>query len=178
MGSFDGYFYALDSDGTARWKFFTGNYIESSPAIAEDGTIYFGCWDGSLYAIEIIENETPYKPEVDGPTNGKIRTKYTYTAVTTDPDGNNISYFFDWGDDENSGWTKFVQSGEQINQSHKWTNKDTYQVKVKSQDDYGSESDWAILEVTIPRSQNVYLGWLERFPLLQKILGVLRLNIR
>ena len=33
------------------WKFMTGSIIESSPAIGEDGTIYFGCVDSYLYAI-------------------------------------------------------------------------------------------------------------------------------
>jgi outer membrane protein assembly factor BamB len=36
-----------------RWKFQTGNRIGSSPAIASDGTIYFGSWDHYLYAIKI-----------------------------------------------------------------------------------------------------------------------------
>ena len=39
------------NDGTLKWKFQTGSTIESSPAIASDGTIYVGSWDGYLYAI-------------------------------------------------------------------------------------------------------------------------------
>ncbi|MFH1521168.1 MAG: PQQ-binding-like beta-propeller repeat protein [Candidatus Micrarchaeota archaeon] len=38
-------------DGTIKWVFETGSGIESSPVIAEDGTIYFGSHDGYLYAI-------------------------------------------------------------------------------------------------------------------------------
>jgi len=34
-----------------KWKFETGNYVYSSPAIGEDGTIYVGSWDDYLYAI-------------------------------------------------------------------------------------------------------------------------------
>ncbi|MCI4463180.1 MAG: PQQ-binding-like beta-propeller repeat protein, partial [Caldisericum sp.] len=33
------------NNGTLKWKFKTGSQIESSPAIAEDGTIYMGFWD-------------------------------------------------------------------------------------------------------------------------------------
>ncbi|MEN2984879.1 MAG: PQQ-binding-like beta-propeller repeat protein, partial [Dictyoglomaceae bacterium] len=29
-------------NGTLKWKFKTGNWIESSPAIGKDGTIYVG----------------------------------------------------------------------------------------------------------------------------------------
>ncbi len=38
-------------DGTVKWSFQTGDGIESSPAIGEDGTIYFGSHDGYLYAV-------------------------------------------------------------------------------------------------------------------------------
>jgi outer membrane protein assembly factor BamB len=34
-----------------RWVFPTGSAISSSPAIAADGTVYFGAWDGKLYAV-------------------------------------------------------------------------------------------------------------------------------
>lgn len=41
------------ADGTARWAgpFTSGGYIVSSPAIAPDGTIYFGAQDNHLYAL-------------------------------------------------------------------------------------------------------------------------------
>jgi outer membrane protein assembly factor BamB len=48
----DRYLYAINPDGTEKWKYKTGGLIlGSSPAIAEDGTIYFGSWDHYLYAI-------------------------------------------------------------------------------------------------------------------------------
>jgi outer membrane protein assembly factor BamB len=39
------------NNGTLKWKFKTGIQIESSPAIAEDGTIYMEFCDDYLYAI-------------------------------------------------------------------------------------------------------------------------------
>jgi len=48
----DWYLYAIYPDGTEKWKFKTGGLIlGSSPAIADDGTIYIGAWDNFLYAI-------------------------------------------------------------------------------------------------------------------------------
>ena len=43
--------YALNPDGSIKWKYTTGNIIMSSPAIGSDGTIYFGSTDKNLYAL-------------------------------------------------------------------------------------------------------------------------------
>jgi len=56
IGSNDHYLYALNPDGTLKWKFKTGDGIFSSPAIARDGTIYVGSWDCYLYAIGTSTN--------------------------------------------------------------------------------------------------------------------------
>ncbi len=42
---------ALNSSGTLRWTRPTGDYVDSSPVIATDGTIYVGSLDRKLYAI-------------------------------------------------------------------------------------------------------------------------------
>ena len=38
--------------GTKKWEFSTADAITSSPAIGTDGTIYFGSYDGKLYALK------------------------------------------------------------------------------------------------------------------------------
>jgi len=40
------------SIGTPIWEFKTGSYVDSSPAIGSDGTVYVGSWDKKLYAIK------------------------------------------------------------------------------------------------------------------------------
>ena len=37
--------------GTEKWRFGTGDWIWSSPAVASDGTIYVGSLDGKVYAV-------------------------------------------------------------------------------------------------------------------------------
>ncbi len=37
--------------GTIKWNFVTAKNVESSPSLGPDGTIYFGSYDGNLYAI-------------------------------------------------------------------------------------------------------------------------------
>jgi outer membrane protein assembly factor BamB len=54
VGSNDGHLYAINTDGTQKWRFPAAGSvgdIESSPAIAADGTIYVGSNDGNVYAI-------------------------------------------------------------------------------------------------------------------------------
>jgi len=144
--------YAIDGQaGTRLWKYencgtenfhaiivtdVTGdNYPE---AIAKDDS--FVC---ALKSNSTPNNCPPYKPNIDGPTIGKIGEIYTYTAVTIDPEGDNISYLFDWGDGTNSGWTQFIPSGISINASHNWSENGSYKVKVKAKDVNGSESGWS-----------------------------------
>jgi len=50
IGSYDGNLYALNPDGTLKWKFATGR-LYSTPTIGSDGTIYVGSYDGNLYAL-------------------------------------------------------------------------------------------------------------------------------
>jgi len=41
-GLYDDYLYALNPDGTIKWKFYLEGGVAESPAIASDGTIYVG----------------------------------------------------------------------------------------------------------------------------------------
>ena len=50
VGSDDGYLYAINRNGTLRWKFRTGGAVHSSPAITSD-MVVFGSDDGYLYAL-------------------------------------------------------------------------------------------------------------------------------
>jgi hypothetical protein len=52
FGSDDCNFYALNSNGTLKWMYTTDYAIDSSPAIGSNGTLYFGCYDDKLYAIQ------------------------------------------------------------------------------------------------------------------------------
>jgi outer membrane protein assembly factor BamB len=50
-GAVDNKVLAINPDGTNKWVFTTSSYVESSPAIGADGTVYVEGDDGTLYAI-------------------------------------------------------------------------------------------------------------------------------
>src|SRR5438477_110381 len=42
---------AVNPDGSLKWSYPAADWIDSSPAIGPDGTIYVGSWDDNLYAV-------------------------------------------------------------------------------------------------------------------------------
>jgi len=125
----------------------------------------------------IITNSAPTKPSIpSGETGGTVGETYVYTASTTDPDGDQIWYWFDWGDGNNSGWVGGISSGATVSASHSWSVKGEYVVKVKARDKYYAESPWSDpLPISMPKVGFKSLLFqfleqlLERFPLLSQI---------
>jgi hypothetical protein len=90
------------------------------------------------------QNVPPNKPnKPSGETNGKINTPYTYSTSTTDPNGDQVYYMWDWGDGMQSSWLGPYNSGVTINTTHTWTIKGSYSIKVKAKDTFGAESPWS-----------------------------------
>ncbi len=135
-------------------------------------------WSNSL--IVNVENKPPLIPgKPSGPQNVRINEAHTYTVCTTDPDGDDIYYKFDWGDGTTSGWLGPYKSGEEIQVNHSWNKRGTYEVKVKAKDIYGAESGWSDpLTVTVIRkSKSFYSFWflqwlIDHFPLLANLLKI------
>ncbi len=132
-----------------------------------------------VYLVTIVENEPPSAPDISGPPSGKAGNSYTYTFTSTDLDGDNVSYYIKWDDGTITDWTTFQASGPPgYSDSHVWDKKGTYTIEAKAKDIYGAESNWATLDITMPRSKILYnsliLKFLERFanafPILRYIL--------
>jgi hypothetical protein len=122
-------------------------------------------------------NNPPEKPNIDGPLNGKVGVEHIFSAISTDPEGDDVSYLFKWGDLTDSGWTDYVSSETMINVSHKWWFTGTYTVKVKAKDCHASQSEWAEIEVTMPKNKMIYNSFiarlLEHFTLLERLISFL-----
>ncbi|UCF50619.1 MAG: Zn-dependent exopeptidase M28, partial [Thermoplasmatales archaeon] len=78
----------------------------------------------------------------DGPTYGTVGFSYDFTVSGDDPEGDNLYYWVDWGDDTTGHWDGPHPPNEDVVLSHIWEEPGEYEVKVKSKDDY-YESAWS-----------------------------------
>jgi hypothetical protein len=124
-------------------------------------------------------NNPPGAPTITGLAKVKTNVKNDYVLNAIDPDEDNVSYYVDWGDGTNSSWTSPSASGVNVTVSHTWTTKGTYTISAKARDIYNAESDWTILEVTVPRIISInylFQQFLQNhphvFPILRHLLGV------
>jgi hypothetical protein len=137
---------------------------------------------GSDTLTIVSGNQPPDKPAIpNGPSSGKILVTHTYSTSATDPENEQVYYWFDWGDGSNSGWVGPYNSGQSGSAGHMWILPGTYQIKVKAKDINNNESVWSdSLPVNIPRSRGIqstiFLGifknLLNKLPILRYILGL------
>jgi hypothetical protein len=126
-------------------------------------------------SYEILEieldgfNEPPNKPSINGPPNGKVGVKYEYTFTATDPNLDVLEYYIKWDDGYVELWEGPYDSGEEAKFSHVWEKEGTYTIQAKVRDEYGVESDWEYLEVTMPRNKmlngNLFLRLKNQIPI-------------
>lgn len=125
------------------------------------------------------ESLPPLKPQKPaGPANGKAGEEYTYTTSTTDPEGNQVYYQFDWdssGAHDYSIWYGPFDSGVGIEASHKWNLQGNFEIRVQAKDTNGKISEWSDpLPISMPRTKNYVnnqlLKLLQQYPILDKLL--------
>ena len=107
------------------------------------------------YGTDFGGNHPPSIPSMPyGPSTGTTGTSYSYSTSSTDPDGDQIRYGFDWNGDGFTDWSDYETSGDLCSKSHSWSSDGTYQVRVKAQDEHGRESSWSDpLSVTMPKDK-------------------------
>jgi hypothetical protein len=133
--------------------------IYTVKAQARDSHGAYSLWSEGIIVTVRNNNQPPDVPSINGPTQGKTGHMYSYTIQTTDPEGDNISYYVDWGDGTNTGWTGPYPSGRERILNHSWTTKATFTVKAKALDTNGAESSWGTLQITIPTDSILQSSW-------------------
>ena len=169
------FWYNTVSDEGNFWDDYTGEDADQNGVGDTPYNIAGGSNQDKYPLIKPKHNIAPEKPTIIGKSSGKPGTEYEYKFISTDLNGDEISYYVDWGDNKYTGWTRTLPSGEYYNSSHTWSVKGNYTIRAKAKDTSGAESDWTSLELSMPKSKakslNVFLQrFFQRFPFFEKIL--------
>jgi outer membrane protein assembly factor BamB len=79
VGSQDEYLYAVNFDGSLKWRFYAGGVVRSSPAIGGDGTVYVGSYSNRLCALNPADGSLKWSY----PTHGNIASSPAIAADGT-----------------------------------------------------------------------------------------------
>jgi len=123
----------------------TGTY--RIKATAMDNNSAASAWSDDFIVTINSPPDTPSTPS--GPSFGFTGETYRFLASTSDPDGDQMTLNFDWGDGNVSA-SGLIVSGEEARMEHAWNKSGTYQVKVSARDVPGASSSWSgSLAITI-----------------------------
>jgi len=123
--------------------------------------------DPTLLLVPDIENAQPEKPQrPTGKLVGSAGQKYVFETIGTDPDDDKLYYKWSWGDDTFSDWLGPYESGLNVTEIHNWTVPGFYEIKVRTKDSHGAQSEWSE-PYPIFISKDIHT----KFPLLQQLLN-------
>jgi hypothetical protein len=178
-----------DVNGEMQWNLtFDGGDDDWSYSVDEtvDGgfvvtglTNSYGSGDYDLWLIKVgfedNVNQPPTPPIISGPKNGKTGVEYNWTFVSTDPEGDNITYYIDWGDEcGGAEWHGPYPSGVEVVVSHTYLFHYDFLILSLAADEHGKESNMSQYEVTMPKNKMIHnsfiLRLLEFFPNIFQIL--------
>ena len=189
---------ALNPDGTLKWETSLTTEIHpyqcvdimSTPSIGSDGTVYITSWfsysgsgpkDCYIHAIGMDNPVVPEPPTISGPSNVKQFSMSEYTLKSNLPAGIDVYYLIDWDDkppntDYPNNWIGPFPSDEAVKVEHFWELLGNHKIKVKIKTD-DSLCSQSIFDVNVEKfkdcesyNSGLILKFLERFPMLQKIL--------
>ncbi len=83
----------------------------------------------------------PRMPSAGGPNSGQPLETLRFFAVATDPNRDNISYQFDWGDGTAPEWSAEIRSGDTMFMAHVYQESGFYLVQVRARDEKGNQSE-------------------------------------
>ncbi len=151
------YFWQYGFDGIFYHEYEFNYYYHEPQDTIENMNITYATKCSKLVLATLAEltqlymmSYPPYPPSIEGPTIGAEEIEYDYTFLTTDPEGEDVYYFIDWGDGTFSDWIGPYSSGEEISVSHMWSSPGEYEVRAKARDIYNYQSQRSdVLLVTI-----------------------------
>ena len=95
----------------------------------------------------------PSQPQLIGPSSGRPGDSLSYAVTSTDPDGQDVSYRFSWGDSDTTDWTSYYASGQAVAMVHVYHDTGHFSIRVNARNTDSVESGWcAALVVAVSQS--------------------------
>jgi hypothetical protein len=127
-----------DDTGTAQLSIEPQNDQNITIVVTAHNSLYY------MGTIQVWISDPPATPEApEGPSFGNAEIEYSYSTSTTDPNGDQVFYCFDWGNGNLSAWIGPFASGAIASASYAWMQGGNYTVRCKARDTNGAESNWS-----------------------------------
>lgn len=143
--------------------------------VAKD--VYGASTEGPIWNFKTRCPGAPSIPDIDGPSTGNPETTYTYTFVSADPDGDDVYYEIDWGDETVDLWDGPHNSNTVITRNHSWDSQGTFTIKARAKDEFDAVGEWGTYSVIMPRHKTGYnsllLVFFDHFPLLERLMNLI-----
>jgi len=179
-GQYTAYNITFNYDTVVYFAAAAGNFISIVPTLTNFDEYQLE-FNFELVSTTYVDPEAPNIPSTPiGSERGNLKTEYSYSSSTTDPQGDQIYYVFDWDDGSNSGWLGPYDSGVICEVTHQWSEKGNYNIRVQAKDVNGAESHWSDpLPITMPYTYKPMLQFFEwlfhrfpyAFPFLRHMMG-------
>jgi PKD repeat protein len=114
----------------------------------------------SYVVITDKPNSPPNKPDISGASSISINKLENYSAKSNDPDGDDIRYFFDWGDGTLITETEKVLNGTIVQSNHSWSYPGLYQLTVYVEDEKGETSENTVKNILVDSQFCSNIGFL------------------
>ena len=131
-----------------------------------------------LHPLTILEDTPPNKPTITGPrmTRAGKEVEFKFTAV--DPEGHDVYYYINWGDDIREFWLGPYASGETVTFSHIYNESGSFKIISKAKDicdKEGQQNQFTLLVLKNKAlTHSLFIRLLEKlmdhFPILEQLL--------
>jgi hypothetical protein len=93
----------------------------------------------------------PSRPQLIGPASGRPGDSLSYAVQSTDPDGKDVAYSFDWDDGTVmlEYWTPYYASGQAVSQVHVYSDTGHFAIRVNARNRDSVESGWCDPQVVV-----------------------------
>ncbi len=169
-----------DTKNHCQWLYGLSGWYPFGAGYVNDGTTWDILTQMGVYYVDFCfktyGDDRPDRPIIDGPSEVKIGSLAYYNITVHEPESEDIYLYIDWGDNTTSEWLGPYKTDKKQSIGHIWEDKGIYEIKMKAKDTDGLESDWATLEISLPKIHTynpimqLILKMLESFPFLHSLI--------